>query len=388
MQYEISVLEANGTVSKLAIEAGTKDEAILKSGFSEDRIVSVKKNPFGRLLKLINNKSPSLDAQAVFLQVLAGLISSGRPAYEAVNSLLRSMGKRVNVTKVDLKDQLEISKILQELKFDENAIVLAQVGEESGRLSDLLGIAAQNIMKRLGASSEMRKGMAMGLVYFLIGLAMLTLFPLYIVPQMQRIISHPKSNFSSNAVTDLLLSLYEIYTTLYPVFIIIAVVIFLFRGKIWLTLRVQPVISLIYDYQRTSRGLTFLQAFRPLYEAGVVTERAIQLLRDRASGEMYKIYDEMYQGILSGGDISSLLDTDHWPLVIRQGFIGFAGLDNKQRVPVIDQLIQSLDLDRTAISRSIGKILNLMGLVTILSGIYLIAQGFYIPIVSMSVGNM
>lgn len=388
MQFDLSILDSDGSVKKITINSLTKEEAIQKSGYSDDRIVSVKRNFFGSVVRQFSNKPPELDAQAVFLQVLAGLISSGRPAYEAVNSLLRSMGKRINSSNVDLKDQLEISKILQELKFDESAIVLAQVGEESGRLSDLLGVAAQNIMKRLGASSEMRKGMAMGLIYFIIGVLMLTVFPLYIVPQMQRLISHPKSNFTSNAVTDLLLSLYEIYTTLYPVFIITAAVIFLLRGKIWLAIRAQPVISLIYDYQRTSRGLTFLQAFRPLYEAGVVTERAIQLLRDRASGEIYKIYNEMYQGILSGGDISSLLDTDHWPLVIRQGFIGFASLDHKQRVPVIDQLIQSLDLDRTAISRSIGKILNLMGLVTILSGIYLIAQGFYIPIVSMSVGNM
>ncbi len=388
MQFEISVLEANGSVKKVMVDAASRNEAVQKSGYTEDRIVSVHKNFFARTSSFLNNKSPGLDAQAVFLQVLAGLISSGRPAIEAVNSLLKSMGKRVNVAKVDLEDQLEVSKILQQLKFDESAVLLAQVGEESGRLADLLGISAQNIMRRLGANSEMRKGMAMGGIYFLVGIAMLTIFPLYIVPQMQRIINHPKSQFATNGITDVLITLYGIYTTMYPMFIVAAVVVFLFRKNIWLYIRTKPIISLVYDYQRTSRGLTFLQAFRPLYEAGVVTERAIQLLRDKASGEMYKIYDKMYQGIITGEDISSVLDTNDWPMVVRQGFIGFAGLDHKQRVPVIDQLIQSLDLDRTAVSRSIGKILNMMGLATIMSGIYLVAQGFYIPIVSMSVGGM
>lgn len=388
MQFEISILEANGSVKKISIEASSKHEAIHKSGFSEDRVVSVRRDLFARIKNLINNKSPSLDTQAVFLQVLAGLISSGRPAIEAVNSLLKSMGKRVNLSKIDLHEQLEVSKILNELKFDESAIVLAQVGEESGRLADLLGVAAQNIMKRLSAGSEMRKGMAMGAVYFVVGIVMLTVFPLYIVPQMLRLINHPKSNFTSNAVTDVLIALYDVYTTMYPLFIIAAVVVFLFRSKIWLLIRNQPVISLVYDFQRTSRGLTFMQAFRPLYEAGVVTERAIQLLRDKASGEMYKIYDKMYQGIITGGDISSVLDTDDWPLVVRQGFIGFAGLDHKQRVPVIDQLIESLNLDRLSISRSIGRVLNMMGLFTIMTGIYLVAQGFYMPIMSMSIGNL
>ncbi len=388
MQFELSVLEADGAVSKIQVEADFRDEAVRKSGYTEDRIISIRKDYVARIYNIINDRSPTLDAQAVFLQVLAGLVSSGRPAIEAVNSLLKSMGQRVNVAKIDLGDQLEVSRILQQLKFDESAILLAQVGEESGRLADLLGVSAQNIMKRLGAKSEMRKGMAMGGIYFLVGLAMLTIFPLYIVPQMQRIMDHPRSQFAANAVTDILITLYDIYTTMYPIFIIAAVIVLLLRKKIWLYIRTQPVVSLVYDYQRTSRGLTFLQAFRPLYEAGVVTERSILLLRDKASGEMYKIYDKMYQSVITGGDISSALDTDDWPLVVRQGFIGFAGLDHKQRVPVIDQLIQSLDLDRTAISRTIGKILNMMGLTTILSGIYLVAQGFYIPIVSMSVGSM
>ncbi|THB69342.1 MAG: hypothetical protein D6B28_11660 [Gammaproteobacteria bacterium] len=388
MIYELSILEANGAVKKISVTASSQAEAIEKSGYSEDRVVSARRDAFARIKGLINNRSPDLDTQAVFLQVLAGLLSSGRPAIEAVHSLMKSMGNKVNVNKVDLSDQLEVSKILEALKFDQSAIVLAQVGEESGRLADLLGMAAQNIMKRISAGSEMRKGMAMGAVYFVVGIVMLTVFPLYIVPQMQRLINHPKSNFTSNQVTEILLSLYDIYTTMYPVLIIALTVIFVFRNQLWLLIRTQPVISLVYDFQRTSRGLTFLQAFRPLYEAGVVTERAIQLLRDRASGEMYNIYDGMYKGIISGEDISSVLDTDDWPLVIRQGFVGFAGLDHKQRVPVIDQLLESLNLDRLAISRSIGRVLNMLGLVTILTGIYLVAQGFYIPIMSMSIGSL
>ncbi len=388
MQYELSTLEANGAVNKISITASSREEAIEKSGVSTDRIVSVRIDVFARIKGLVNNRAPSLDTQAVFLQVLAGLLSSGRPAIEAVHSLLKSMGNKVNINKVDLGDQLEVSKILDELNFDESSIVLAQVGEESGRLAELLGVAAQNLMKRLTAGSEMRKGMAMGAIYFVVGIIMLTVFPLYIVPQMQRLINHPKSKFTSNAVTEVLLSLYDIYTTMYPLLFIALALVFIFRSKLWLTVRTQPVIALIYDFQRTTRGLNFLQAFRPLYEAGVVTERAIQLLRDKASGEMYTIYEKMYQGIVTGEDISSVLDTDDWPLVVRQGFVGFAGLDHKQRVPVIDQLIESLNLDRMTISRSIGRVLNMMGLVTILTGIYLVAQGFYIPIMSMSIGSL
>ncbi len=388
MIYELSILEANGAVKKLSLEASSQAEAIEKSGYSPDRIVSAKRDFFARIKGLVNNRAPDMDTQAVFLQVLSGLLSSGRPAIEAVHSLLKSMGKKVNVNKIDLADQLEVSKILEALKFDQSAIVLAQVGEESGKLADLLGVAAQNIMKRISAGSEMRKGMAMGGIYFLVGIVMLTVFPLYIVPQMQRLINHPKSKFISNQVTEVLLSLYDIYTTMYPVLFIALAVIFVFRKQIWLLIRTQPVISLVYDFQRTSRGLNFLQAFRPLYEAGVVTERAIQLLRDRASGEMFTIYEQMYKGIITGEDISSVLDTDDWPLVIRQGFVGFAGLDHKQRVPVIDQLMESLNLDRLAISRSIGRVLNMIGLVTILTGIYLVAQGFYIPIMSMSMGSL
>ncbi len=388
MQFDISVLEADGSVKKINVEASSKEEALLKADIQEDRVVSIRKNYLSALTGILVSKAPNLETQAVFLQVLAGLISSGRPVFEAVTSLLKTMGSKVNAGNLDLKDQLEVSRILDSLKFDQSAVVLAQVGEESGRLSELLGVSAQNIMKRLGASSEMRKGMAMGAVYLLVGIAMLTVFPIYIAPQMHKIISHPKSNFASNIMTDLLLTLNDIYTTMYPVFGLIAVLIFLFRGHAWLLVRTKPFFSLIYDYQRASRGLTFLQAFRPLYEAGVITERAILLLRNKATGEQYRIYDEMYQGIVSGEDISTVLDTDDWPMVIRQGFIGFASLDHKQRVPVIDQLIESLNLDRTAISRAIGRTLNLLGLVTIISGIYLVAQGFYIPIVSMSVGGI
>ena len=197
MQFDISVLEADGSVKKINVEASSKEEALLKADIQEDRVVSIRKNYLSALTGILVSKAPNLETQAVFLQVLAGLISSGRPVFEAVTSLLKTMGSKVNAGNLDLKDQLEVSRILDSLKFDQSAVVLAQVGEESGRLSELLGVSAQNIMKRLGASSEMRKGMAMGAVYLLVGIAMLTVFPIYIAPQMHKIISHPKSNFAS-----------------------------------------------------------------------------------------------------------------------------------------------------------------------------------------------
>lgn len=386
MQFIATIIADDGVPVVKTVEATSKESAISKLACSPERIVSLRKKAAFDFLNLSakKKKGPNKEAQIIFLQILSGLLRSGRSSQDAVRRLLGSMKNRIKVAKGELNGKYEVSEILQALGFDSSAIIMAQIGEDTSTLPDMLSRASQNIMNYLKIREDMWGGVRTGGIYLSLGILIFIGLPLFVAPEISKLLAKQQIHIATNTFTDILLILNDIYHKLWWLIILVIGAIVLFRKTVWVSLRGLPFFRSIHDFQRNMRGLTFLTAYKPLYEAGINTDRALRLIRENASSGLGLILDDMIKEISLGADISDVLNTEHWPLAIRDGFIGFAGLEADQRLLVVDQQIETLSLDLKVVGRQIGSSFNLIGTVLIVLSIASAAIGFYLPLMSMS----
>ena len=386
MQFVATIIAENGEAETLVIDAATRDGALNKLSCPPERLVKLrKKAAFDFVnISLKRKKRPNKEAQVIFLQILSGLLRSGRSSQDAVRRLLGAMKSRIKVAKGELAGKYEVSEILEALDFESSAVIMAQVGEDTSNLPEMLSKASQNIMNYLQIREDMWKGLRIGGIYLALGLFIFIGLPLFMGPEISKILAKQQIDISTNFGTDLLLILNDIYRNFWWIIISCLGGIIVSHKIVWAFLKPFPFFRSIHDFQKNMRGLTFLVAYRPLYEAGINTDRALRLIRENANKSMRLILDEMIKQIALGADISDVLNTDHWPLAIRDGFIGFAGLDAEQRMVVIDQQIETLSLDLKVVGRQIGTSFSLFGTILILLSIAAAAIGFYLPLLTMS----
>ncbi|THB64893.1 MAG: hypothetical protein D6B27_09565 [Gammaproteobacteria bacterium] len=386
MYFIATIISNNGEAITKIVEAATRDGALNKLDCPAERLVSLRKKAafdFANL-SVKRKKKPNKEAQVIFLQILSGLLRSGRSSQDAVRRLLGAMKSRIKVAKGELTGKYEVSEILEALEFDSSAVIMAQVGEDTSNLPEMLSKASQNIMNYLKIREDMWKGVRTGGIYFTLGIAIFIGLPLFIAPEMTKLLAKKQIILPINIATDILLILNHIYINFWWAILAALGSITVFNKVVWTFLKPFPFFRSIHEFQKNMRGLTFLVAYRPLYEAGINTDRALRLIRENAGKSMRLILDEMIKQIALGADISDVLNTEHWPIAIRDGFIGFAGLDAEQRMVVIDQQIETLSLDLKVVGRQIGSTFNMMGTVLIVLSIASAAIGFYLPLLSMS----
>ncbi len=386
MQFIATIIADNGAVVFQTVEATSKDGAISKLGCSPERIVKLRKKAAFDFFNLSakKKKGPNKEAQVIFLQILSGLLRSGRSSQDAVRRLLGSMKNRIKVAKGELNGKYEVSEILQSLGFESSAVIMAQIGEDTSTLPEMLSSASQNIMNYLKIREDMWKGIRTGGIYLALGLFIFIGLPLFIAPEISKLLAKQQINIVTNNFTDFLLILNDIYRHFWWAILAIIAGIIMFRKTVWYHLQSWPFFRSIHDFQRNMRGLTFLVAYKPLYEAGINTDRALRLIRENANAGLRIVLDDMIQEISLGADISDVLNTEHWPLAIRDGFIGFAGLEADQRIIVVDQQIETLSLDLKVVGRQIGSSFNLIGTLLIVFSIAAAAIGFYLPLMTMA----
>ncbi len=386
MQFIATIIADDGASVLQTVEATSKESAISKLGCSPERIVKLRKKAAFDFFNLSvkKKKGPNKETQIIFLQILSGLLRSGRSSQDAVRRLLGSMKNRIKVTKGELNGKYEVSEILQTLGFESSAVIMAQIGEDTSTLPEMLSSASQNIMNYLKIREDMWKGIRTGGIYLALGILIFIGLPFFVAPEISKLLAKQQLNISINTFTNLLLILNDIYRQLWWLILLVIGALVLFRKSVWISIRGLPFFRSIHDFQRNMIGLTFLTAYKPLYEAGINTDRALRLIRENANTALRLILDDMIKEISLGADISDVLNTEHWPLAIRDGFIGFAGLEADQRLLVVDQQIETLSLDLKVVGRQIGASFNLIGTVLIVLSIASAAIGFYLPLMTMA----
>jgi type II secretory pathway component PulF len=366
--------------------ASSREQAIsqaAQAGIPEAIIQKVTPDFLGTLrMKLFEKRFPT-NQQVLTLVTLASKLESGKTPGRAIREAVDF--EEIDITQAQM-DACELpSDYLKLLRFDETAVLLAEAGDSAGNLSEALHRAAKVMRDREISRKEFAKPLKMATINFVAGTLAAIGFPLFGGTMLHKFIYEQKFPITPNAASKTLMFLNSFYQDYWPLVIGVFAVIFIFRARVWKTVRDWPFFSLFSNRSRVRRGLDFIQSYNLLSASGYTNPQIFKFMMERASGSQIAIYQQAHEKLKAGRELGGVFDNAEWPKIIGQNLSGFEeqGVDARKRV--LENLINALSAIFTDYSERIAGLFSKIALLVIMTSIMLFALGFYIPMVTVKV---
>lgn len=382
--FLIKYIGLEGGVQTKSVEATTREQAISLSGIPESIVQGVTPDLLGGIRSSLMEKRFSKNEQILSLVTLASKLESGKTAGRAILEAIDY--EKIDVTRAQLEACEMPSDYLKVLRFDETAILLAEAGDKSGRLAESLQRAAHVIKQREKARKEFAKPMKMATINATVGIAAGVGFPMFGGSMLHKFIYEQKFPIEPTMLSRLLMWLNEFYSSAWPAFLGVLVVSYIFRSRLWSTVRDWPFFSLFNNRLRTKRGLDFIQTYQLLTTSGYTNPQVFKFMLERAKGHQHELFSQALQRLREGRELGQVFNDPEWPRIITQNLAGFEQQTPDGRDKVLTNLADALTEMFTQYSEKIAGTLSKISMVIILSSILLFALGFYVPMMTMRVG--
>lgn len=380
--WTVSYVGNDGQKAKLSIAAESAAEARDKSGIHGSRILSVSPSFIGAISEKLTAPRVSIENQILLLSSLAAMAAAGENIDDALRSLIR--GDRV-LRKLEPKFESATltSDRLRMMAFDTEAVLLTQVGEKSGSLSNSLLIAAKQLMVRKKMLAGIGKGLLPGVILMLAGLAALTGLPLVFEKLILEFKNTPDLSIKTGLATDILLGVSHVVRNYWTIAVAVIIGIVVFHRPLWVYARKIPILSMVEDYFLHARALRFLSAYRPLSEAGINVYDALMEMRRDSGFSDRAVYQQMLDSLKAGSSFSQTIDTPAWPEIIRRGMRNFENADPEKRLVIIDNILDLLMQRLEMISGTLSRVSYFIGMMMALAAIAIIVLGAMLPLISV-----
>ena len=379
--FVIKFVGPEGGILSKPIEALTRDEAISKSGFNARNIESVEADHFGAIRASLTEKRLPESEQVVTLVTIASKLEAGMTPGRAIVESVDL--KKLDLTPADLAGCERACDFLKLLRFDETAILLADAGDRAGNLSDSLKRAADVIRERNKTKKEFAKPMKKAVVNFIVGTSAGIGFPLFGGGMLDEFINKQKFPITKNSMSDVLMALQHFYTTVWPLAIVLLVVAFVLRARLWNAIRRWPLFNKFDDRNRCKRALEFVQTYQLLTQSGFTNPQVLQFLFERSKGRQREIYADAMSQTSEGRELGAVLETEDWPKIISQNLKGFEKQNLDGRSRILTNLSDALTEMFVQYSESISDNLGRISMLTLVCSLLMFALGFYMPMVTM-----
>lgn len=363
------------------IKAESREQAIALSGRAKDHIEDVKVDYFGGLKKLFEKTFPLID-QIVILSALASKVASGQTFGIAVKQTVKH--DKIKVSAEELEQCETPSQYLSKLRFDDTVVLIADAGDNSGKLASSLFRASKSLQERMAAQKEFGKAFRQGISYALIGVAFMILIPLSAGTSMDDMINVQKMPLRMNALSHLIMLLHTFYTEYYMLIFAAFGAIFYFRQKIWESTRTLPVLSYVNERNKVSRGIDFLASYRLLASSGYNAPQSFAFLEGLSKGLTSKLYAEGVVSLNQGRALSEVFENPEWPEIIHQNLSGFEEQAIEGREIILENLNEALKTYYLIYSEKISRACQTFGYCLMVFAILLLALGFYFPLMNIS----
>lgn len=385
MYWAVSGYDAAGGVITRRVEANDYAEAKSLAGFSEKRFIRARQTTMGGLVdELTRVRLKPLD-QAMIVSQLGAAIASGQGADVAFRRVIgghKALSKQIG----RVEGYSRISDRLKQMGFIRQLVLMAQIGEESNTLGDSLMKAGDDLVLQTDLQSEVKKGLLPGLILSSIGIGILIVLPALIGPQLQEFFGTSGLTIQRNWATDIFFGLNEFVVGYWWVLLILLASGVALRRQLWAPIRGIPPFSLIEQYLRLLLGLRFISSFKPLYEGGIPTARALKNLLASAKGRDMRVYDRALEIVNKGRPLSEAIDQPEMPLTLRQGMSNFERVQDDMR-PKILRVQSDLLLRQTrATARTISTALYVLGMLSAFATIFILVYGAYLPLLNAQSG--
>lgn len=379
--FKVNFLTSTGGLEVARVEAESRSQAISKSGISAQIIQSVSPDPFGGIKQSLTEKKLPLIDQALILISMASKISSGKPFNKAIKESLDF--KKLGIQPSDLSGCVKPHEYLAKLRFDDSAVLLAEVGDSAGQLPEALNRAAESIRDRVKAAKEFGKSLALGLLYSALGIASIVVVPIWAGGYLHEMIEVQRLPLRMNVLSNAVVALGSFYATAWPFLLAALLGFYIMRERAWNSLRHVVGLHFINERLKIKRALDFVVSYHILHLTGVPDPQAFKFMQSRSKGLTYRLYQDAIQLLKEGRPLAEVFNNDEWPRLLHQNLQGFDNHRPAGRDVVLKNLVEALKAYYVEYSSKIATFASITGFILMLMTIMLLAVGFYLPIANM-----
>lgn len=377
MQFLVNIRQLDGTKKRLLLEAASQDELYETPGLSE-AIESIFEIPFG--LKLGSTHLSLYDELLLVAQV-ATLVDSGANIAKGIEEVAQGTPfLRGYLLDPRINHASTISEYLKIFGVSDNVLLLIKSGEKSGRLGEAVNAAAVSVEQAIELKKVTGADLKLGITYLLAGLISILALSLVLGEPAQNIVDIPQ--FRDNVATHLIIAIHDLQAENTAIFLISLVAIFFCVNYLWQNV---PGFKSIWgvkaldDLLKARRSANFLSAWIPLFTSGFSAEKALTIISQNYTGSDKKAVESIVAGVSQGGTIPRSLETAYWSPSFIIGMKAFDAAHDEARRKLLDRIKGMLITEIFVTGKRFSKLTLLIGTVAALITIFLIAMGFYAP---------
>lgn len=377
MQYIVSLQQTDGTTSRILMEADSQVALYEQPGLA-DAIVSLHEIPFG--LKIGSSKLKPAE-QLLLVAQIATLVDSGANIARGIQEIAESTPF---LKKYMLDPRMEhasrISDYLEIFGVGDNVILLVRSGEESGRLSEAVNMAVENIEQDIELKKATGADLKLGLTYLIAGVFSVLLLSLILGGPAQQIIDVPQ--LRENGATELIVDIRSLQVDHTFLFLLGCAGIFFGIRYLWMEV---PVFRNIWgvkhldDLLKARRSANFLAAWMPLFTSGFDPDKALALIAKSNSGTNRKSVESIMEGVEQGATIPKSLNAEYWSPSFIIGMKAFDTAHDEARRNLLVRIKGMLITEIFVTGKRFSSLALRIGMVAAVFTVFLIAAGFYAP---------
>lgn len=381
MNWRINYASPQGIVTHLDIEAEDRDAAIRNSKISQSSIISVSKR--GGLADLFTG-SPSIEVQISFLAALASSVVAGQSAdNELVELAKMEPAFKSKVAAVQAKTLT--SERLKVLRFSQIPVMLAEIGERSGKLGESLTTAARMMTENYRIDREMKKGILPQLI--LIGVMTLALCGIpYLFGPIFDELGKPGAGLvvKRTPFTEGLFLIRAMLDNFWFIILPGLVYIFSIRRTIWRKTKTWKMFSSLNELHKAQRGVSFISTFLTLDGAGVPALEILQRLRSAQDKTGQMIFGAMIDHVALGKPLSTSFNGEWWPDLMIRAVQGMEQSTPSRRGEMLKLLRENLMTKVQVLSDRTVVAFKLIGFIYLAFVLTFMVGGVYFPLMTIS----
>ena len=375
MFYKCKILDESGNIFLKTIEAKSENEVIDR--FKNEIIIEI--IPIKEKVEYkVNLKK--IELQRLFSQ-LSNLLYSGIPILSAFKiieeeSENRKIKKIAKLISNELQKGETLSKALGKFKFDRFYITTIKVGEETGRLPEILNNLSTHIEKEINLRRKIKSSLTYPFIVILGIIGVLSLFIFYVFPKFE--IFYKSINVELPLITKIVFGIPKILKKWFILLIFIGVFFYLISRfylikKFFDNIRFKiPIFGPLY---RKINIYFFSQYFKILIESGVGIISSINIIKEVINSiNIRESIEKVDESIRSGNPLS---------LSLKKSIFFPSNVINVIKIGEETGLIEKAFED---IMKFYGKEIEttLNNLTIILEPVIIIVLGFFVGIIALS----
>lgn len=382
--FEISYLDPKGGRSLLKVQARSEHEARTLAGIPDNRILSVTTNKFAALMAKLTDNKPSMDVQANILNLFSVVIGSGAPVSRSFDKIVS--GYEIFTSKMaDVRASDVVSEKMAILGFDKQIILLAEIGEKTNTLDEVMAGAADDMIERKKVLGDIQKALIPSIVIVIFGILITIGLPLFVVEDVLDIMASPGIKFEANFATDAIILIGTKVPETWPFLLGGTIAVAVTYKLWWKYVRRFPVLSIIDDFFKQGAAYNFISSFLPLYKRGLPLAQSVEMVAKMMRGEAKQAFDSLMQHLSSGGAVSGGFTHPYWYPQLRQAMEGFDDIQDSGKAVLLSKMKPLLTSQIAKSGGKINAIFGGVGMTLALGVTFLIFMGMMWPMMTMGV---